>query len=83
MKYNFKTHQLEIEDKDLIELLVNKLDARNLKLSEDGYHFEWKLSTTNKFTMTRTVSNRKATDSDIAIFKAIQTIKKELSLNEL
>ena len=81
MKYNFNTHQLELDNKDLLDLLKNKLNANELKISECGYHYEWDPSG-GGYSLSNVVSENKASDSDIAVYKALQTIEKELGLNK-
>ena len=81
MKYNFKTHQLELDNKDLLDFLKNKLNANDLKVSECGYYYEWALSG-GGYSLSNVVSENKASDSDIALYTALQDIEKELGLSK-
>lgn len=82
MKYNFDTHQLEIENNEILKILSDRLNSHYLNIDENGYHKSYRLQSDNK-TMKIVSTDNKASDRDFKVFQAIETLKKEFNIKEI
>lgn len=82
MKYNFDTHQLEIENHEILKILSDRLNSHHLNIDENGYHKSYRLQSDN-ITMKIVSTDNKASDRDFKVFQAIETLKKEFNIKEI
>lgn len=82
MKYNFDTHQLEIENSEILKILSDRLNSHHLDIDENGYYKSYRLQSDNK-TMKIVSTDNKASDRDFKVFQAIETLKKEFNIKEI
>ena len=82
MKYNFETHQVEIENNELLRIIEDILKARYLNLDINGYHLSYRLQDDN-ITVKIESSDIKASERDIRVFQAMNTLKEELKVDKI
>ena len=82
MKYNFDTHQLEIENHEILKILSDRLNSHHLNIDENGYHKSYSLQSDN-ITMKIVSTDNKASERDIRVFQAMKTLREELKVDKI